>query len=136
MRRIELVIGIGYHDDIEAARAAALGVMHADRRVLAEPAPDVLVYELADNAVNLGIRCHVGNADYFVTRCELTERIKKAFDGVGVSIPFPQREVRMYHHVADDAGDVPYKLVSAQPPAHPARVSVDDPEHRPGTDPE
>jgi len=136
MRRIELVIGIGYHDDIEAARAAALGVMHADPRVLAEPAPDVLVYELADNAVNLGIRCHVGNADYFVTRCELTERIKKAFDGVGVSIPFPQREVRMYHHVADDAGDGPYKLVSAKPPADPARVSVDDPEHRPGTDPE
>jgi small conductance mechanosensitive channel len=136
MRRIELVIGIGYHDDIEAARAAALGVMQADERVLAEPAPDVLVYELSDNAVKLGIRCHVGNADHFVTRCELTERIKKAFDAIGVSIPFPQREVRVYRQVAEDAADGAYKLVSATPPAVPARVSVDDPQHRPGTDPE
>ena len=136
MRRIELVIGIGYHDDIEAARAAALGVMNGDERVLAEPAPDVLVYDLSDNAVKLGIRCHVGNADHFVTRCELTERIKKAFDAIGVSIPFPQREVRVYHQVAEDAADGPYKLVGAKPPAIPARVSVDDPQHHPGTDPE
>lgn len=136
MRRIELVIGIGYTDDIEAARAAALGVMHADERVLALPTPDVLVYALGDNAVKMGIRCHVGNADYFVTKCELTERIKKAFDAVGVSIPFPQRDVHMYHHVADAAASGQYTLVKTKTPGEPARVSVDDPKHHPGTDPE
>lgn len=135
MRRIELVIGIGYKDDIEAARAAALEIMHADARVRKEPAADVLVYELADNSVNLGIRCHVRNDDFFVTKCELTERIKNAFDEIGVTIPFPQRDVHMYHHVADAAAGGPYKLVSGQP-AEPARVGVDDPEHLPRTDPE
>ncbi|MGH8041965.1 MAG: mechanosensitive ion channel family protein, partial [Rudaea sp.] len=94
-RRIELVIGIGYGDDIDLARATALDVIHADSRVLAEPAPNVLVYALADSSVNLGIRCHAGNADYFQTKCELTEGIKKAFDRAGISIPFPQRDVHI-----------------------------------------
>lgn len=129
MRRIELVIGIGYTDDIDVARKVALDAMNADSRVLAEPAPDVLVYELADNSVNLGIRCHVANADFFVTKCELTERIKKGFDASGVSIPFPQRDVHMYHHVAGQA---------ASPEALPAQVraSLTSPEHKPSADPE
>jgi len=95
MRRIELVIGISYDDDIEVARAAALEVMRADARVLAEPPANVLVYELGDNSVNLGIRCHTANEDWFVTKCELTERIKEAFDAAGISIPFPQRVLRV-----------------------------------------
>lgn len=99
MRRIELVIGIAYAADIDVARATALEVMRADARVLPDPEPDVLVYELADNAVNLGIRCHVSNADWFATKCELTERIKKAFDAAGIGIPFPQRDVHVYQHV-------------------------------------
>jgi small conductance mechanosensitive channel len=105
-RRIALVIGIGYDDDIDKARAVAMEVMHSDERVLPEPPADVLVYELGDNSVNLGIRCHVANADYFTTKCELTERIKKAFDREGISIPYPQRDVHMFHHaVAQDGGD-------------------------------
>lgn len=100
MRRIELVIGIGYDDDIDTARAAAMDVLASDERILPDPAPDVLVYALADNSVNLGIRCHVANADYFSTKCDLTERIKKAFDRSGISIPYPQRDVHMYHHAA------------------------------------
>ncbi|MFC3549419.1 mechanosensitive ion channel family protein [Lysobacter cavernae] len=104
-RRIELVIGIGYNDSIEAARTAVMEIMRADKRILAEPEPDVVVYELADNAVKLGIRCHVSNADHFATKCDLNERIKAAFDQAGISIPYPQRDVHMYHHVAQDAGD-------------------------------
>jgi small conductance mechanosensitive channel len=98
MRRIELVIGIGYGDDIDLARATVMEILHADRRVLAAPAPDVLVYELAESSVNLGVRCHVANDDHFATKCDLTERIKKAFDRVGVSIPFPQRDTHIYTH--------------------------------------
>jgi small conductance mechanosensitive channel len=97
-RRIELVIGISYLDSIDLARRAALSVIHADPRVLPEPRPDVLVYALGDNSINLGIRCHVANGDYFVTKCELNERIKGAFDEAGISIPFPQRDVHLYHH--------------------------------------
>ena len=132
MRRIELVIGIGYGDDIQVARAQALRIMQADPRLLAEPEPDVLVYALADNSVNLGIRCHVGNDDYFVARCELTERIKQAFDEAGISIPYPQRDVHMYHHAPDADGS--YRLVPVKAAA--ARVGVDDPAHHPHADPE
>lgn len=116
VRRIELVVGIGYNDSIEAARAAVLAIMHADKRILPEPAPDVVVYELADSAVKLGIRCHVSNADHFNTKCDLNERIKAAFDKDGISIPYPQRDVRMYHHVAQDQG---VKVVVTPTPAKP-----------------
>jgi small conductance mechanosensitive channel len=130
MRRIELVIGISYGDNIDTARAAALDIMHADERVLADPPADVLVYELGDNSVNLGIRCHVANADFFVTKCEMTERIKKAFDAAGISIPFPQRDVHMYHHLDESAGDQGYTL------ARQRQASLDSPEHKPSEDPE
>jgi small conductance mechanosensitive channel len=95
MRRIELVIGIGYADDIDLARSTAMEIMQSDSRVLKEPAPSVLVYELAESSVNLGVRCHVSNADYFACKCELTELIKKRFDSAGVSIPFPQRDLHI-----------------------------------------
>lgn len=104
VRRIELVIGIGYADDIDAARSAALKIMRDDKRILAEPAPDVLVYALAENSVDLGIRCHVGNDDFFGTKCDLNERFKKAFDAAGISIPYPQRDVHLYEHADARAG--------------------------------
>ncbi|MEO7012946.1 MAG: mechanosensitive ion channel family protein [Dokdonella sp.] len=95
IRRIELIIGIGYADDIEQARSIALEIMRTDPRILMDPAPNVMVYELAESSVRLGVRCHVGNADYFASKCELTEMIKKRFDSAGISFPFPQRELRI-----------------------------------------
>lgn len=100
MRRIELVIGIGYSDDIDLAKSTALEIMKSDPRTLEDPKPTVLVYELGESSVNLGIRCHVANADYFVAKCELTERIKKRYDRLGISIPFPQRDL----HIIDGGG--------------------------------
>ena len=89
MRRVELVIGISYSDSIDDARAAAMEVMLADERILADPAPDVLVYALADNSVNLGIRCHVANAHWFAVKTSLNENIKKAFDREGIRFAHP-----------------------------------------------
>jgi small conductance mechanosensitive channel len=94
-RRVELVVGIGYGDDIALARETALSILHADARILDEPAPDVVVYELAESTVQLGIRCRVRNADHFAVRCDLNERIKAAFDRAGISFPFPQRDVHL-----------------------------------------
>lgn len=111
MRRIELVIGIGYDDDIDAARSVAMQIMQDDARVLKDPEPSVLVYALGDSSVNLGIRCHVGNADYFVTKCEFIEWIKKAFDRDGISIPFPQRDVHMHHHAPDGSSSTVVPLL-------------------------
>ena len=132
MRRIELVVGIAYDADIATARAVALDVMHGDARLLPDPAPDVLVYALADNSVNLGIRCHVGNDDYFVTKCELTERIKLAFDAAGIGIPFPQRDVHMYHHVDPGAGVGAARARSRRG----GHIGVEDARHQPQEDPE
>jgi small conductance mechanosensitive channel len=113
MRRVELIIGIAYNADIDVARATALEVIHADPRVLPEPAPDVLVYALADNSVDLGIRCHVANADWFPVKCDLTERIKKAFDRAGIGIPFPQRDVHIYHHAPRDGSVIDPRQIAA-----------------------
>lgn len=102
MRRIEIVLGISYGDDIDNARAEALRVMRADERVLAEPEPSVVVYDLANDRVTLGLRCHTNNADNFSTKCDLKERLTRAFDAAGISIPNPQRDVHLFHHAADD----------------------------------
>ncbi len=107
MRRIELVLSIGYDHSIDEARKLILGIMLADPRILREPAPDVVVYELADTAVKLGVRCHVRNDDHFATRCDLNERIKNAFDANGIRVPSPQREVHLFHHGANVAVDDP-----------------------------
>jgi small conductance mechanosensitive channel len=116
-RRIELIIGIGYEDDIDAARGAILDIMHADQRILDDPKPDVLVYELADTAVRLGVRCFVTNADHFATKCDLNERIKKAFDQAGISIQAAQRDVRAVRSVAEaGSGNVTVTLNQPQQP--------------------
>lgn len=119
IRRVELVIGIGYGDDIEQARSVALAQIHADARVLQDPAPDVLVYELGDNSVNLGIRCFVQASDWFGTKTSLLETIKTGFDAAGINIPYPQRDTHLYLY--DETG----KRASLPRPA-PAAPSNDD----------
>ncbi len=96
MRRIGLSLPIGYNADVDAARAIAVEIMQADKRVLAEPAPSVLVYALGENHIDLGVRCYTNNADNFVTKCELLERLKKAFDQADISPGYQQREVTLY----------------------------------------
>jgi small conductance mechanosensitive channel len=86
-RRIEILVGIDYDSDIDAARVAALETIRADTRVLAEPAPAVLVQSLGRAGVDLAIVCHVANADFLATRAVLQERIKSAFDAAGIGIP-------------------------------------------------
>lgn len=100
-RRIELIIGISYEDDIDTARRLIMDIMTADQRIVETPAPDVLVYELADVAVRLGVRCFVSNADHFATKCDLNERIKKAFDSAGISIQQAQRDIRAQRRVLE-----------------------------------
>ena len=94
-RRIDMVIGIGYGDDMEKAKEVITGVVKADSRVLPEPAPLVAVAELADCSVNFVVRPWVKGADYWGTRFELHQRIKEALDANGIEIPFPQRVVTM-----------------------------------------
>jgi len=95
-RRIDLVVGIAYEDDIGRAKDVLRAIVDEEPRILAEPAPVIAVSELGDNSVNLVVRPWVKTAEYWAIRFDLTERIKQAFDREGLHIPFPQRDVHLY----------------------------------------
>jgi small conductance mechanosensitive channel len=95
-RRVDLVFGIGYDDNIGQARDIMMAIMEADERVLKDPAPAIAVGELANSSVNLNVRPWVNSADYWALRADLLENIKVKFDEVGISIPYPQQDVHMH----------------------------------------
>lgn len=99
-RRVDLIMGIGYEDDIDKARDLMLDEIAKDDRTLKDPAPTVAVVELADSSVNFVVRPWVKTADYWGVYFDLTEAIKKRFDAEGISIPYPQQDVHM-HQVND-----------------------------------
>ena len=94
-RRIDLVIGIGYDSSIKTARNLLEKILSEDERVLEDPAPFVGVAELVDSSVNFVVRPWVKRQDHWATKCDLTERIKLAFDEHGIEMPFPQRTIHM-----------------------------------------
>ena len=95
-RRLDLIVGIGYEDDIDKAREVLLAAVKESEYVLAEPAPGISVAELGDSSVNVAVRPWVKSAKYAPASHEVTERVKKALDKAGISIPFPQRDVHVY----------------------------------------
>jgi small conductance mechanosensitive channel len=94
-RRIDLVIGISYADDVAKAKTLIGEILAADERVLADPAPALLLLELADSSVNIAVRPWVATADYWSVRSDLLERIKRTLEDNGLSIPFPQRDLHI-----------------------------------------
>ncbi len=96
IRRVDMVFGIGYGDDIDKARQVIEEVLTSDDRVLKDPKIQVVVSELADSSVNFTTRPWVNANDYWDVYFSTTEAVKKRFDAEGISIPFPQRDVHMY----------------------------------------
>lgn len=94
LRRLSFEIGISYSNDIDAARAAILEVVREDGRIKSEPAPTVYTWGFGESSVNLMLRFWTDTAIFWDVRSDLLERIKKNFDHKGISIPFPQREIR------------------------------------------
>ncbi len=93
-RRNDLVMSIGYNDDIDTAKQLIREILDAEERIHKEPAPDVFVLELAESSVDLAVRPWVKTADYWPVRGDIMQTIKQTFDANGITIPFPQREVR------------------------------------------
>lgn len=89
-RRYDLVIGIGYEDDIDKAQSILLDLAGADSRILAEPEPWAYVSELGDSAVSVTLRYWTKSPDWWTTSRDMTKAAKIAFDDNGISIPFPQ----------------------------------------------
>ena len=97
-RRIDLVMGISYDDDIRVAMQAMRDCLRANESVLDDPEPQIAVCELADSAVNLVVRPWVQAAKYWDVRFELTRALKETLEAAGCSIPYPQQDV----HVQSD----------------------------------
>jgi small conductance mechanosensitive channel len=96
IRRVDLVFGIGYGDDIEHAASVLEGVVTNHPLVLDDPAPVIKLHELADSSVNFIVRPWTKTPDYWTVYWDITATVKKRFDAEGISIPFPQRDIHLH----------------------------------------
>ena len=94
-RRVDMVFGISYDDDIKKAKEILEKIIAEDDRVLEDPAPVVALGELADSSVNFLVRPWVDSADYWGVLWDTTEKVKLQFDAEGISIPYPQMDVHL-----------------------------------------
>jgi len=97
IRRLDLVFGVSYSDDLNRAEQIVWEVLRSDPRVLDEPEPTVGILELADSSINFAVRPWVESANYFAVLFDLNKTIKQRFDAAGISIPFPQQDVYVHN---------------------------------------
>jgi small conductance mechanosensitive channel len=95
-RRIDLVMGIDYGDDIQVAIDTIQRIVTANEGVLADPAPQIAVANLGDSSVDLVVRPWCSSADYWNVRFELTRQLKEGLEAAGCSFPYPQQDVHMH----------------------------------------
>jgi small conductance mechanosensitive channel len=95
-RRVDMVAGVSYSDDLDKVRKVLEGLLSEDSRILKDPAPTIGVLELADSSVNFVVRPWVKSEDYWDVFFDTQEKIKKRFDAEGIAIPFPQRDVHLF----------------------------------------
>ena len=94
-RRNDLIVGIGYGDDVARALAVLQELVAGEERALEDPAPLVAVESLGDSSVNLLLRYWTAPGDFFATKLDMTRAVKERFDAEGISIPFPQRDLHV-----------------------------------------
>ncbi len=97
MRRVDLMFGISYGDDIPKTERILQEILDSHDKVLAEPEPIIRLHELADSSVNFIVRPWVDTDDYWDVYWDITRSVKIRFDEEGISIPFPQRDVHVYN---------------------------------------
>jgi small conductance mechanosensitive channel len=95
-RRLDLVFGVSYGDPIPKVKEILQRVASQDARILKDPAPQIMVSEMADSSVNFILRIWMNTSDYWAVKFDTTEKVKMTFDAEGVTIPFPQRDVHLF----------------------------------------
>lgn len=95
-RRVDLLIGVGYEDDIKKVKELLTSIVASHEKILQDEANKIAVSELADSSVNFIVRAWVNTPDYWDVRFELIETIKTQFDQEGITIPYPQTDVHVY----------------------------------------
>lgn len=95
-RRVDMVFGIGYDDDIKLAKEILLNMMIEDERVLEDPAPGVVIATLGDNSINFSVKPWVNADDYWPVLFDTQEKVLLAFREANISIPYPQMDVHLH----------------------------------------
>ena len=96
-RRLDLQVGISYTDNMNKAMRVLNEILEIDERILDDPPHQVMIKELGDSSVNINLRCWTNRQNYWSLLFDLTKRSKQELDKHGISIPFPQRDVHLYH---------------------------------------
>lgn len=104
-RRLDMVLGISYDDDVTRAMAVLQELLEKDERVLADPAPQVMVSELADSSVNINLRCWANTGDFWNLKFHLNTAAREAAEAIGCSIPYPQRDLHIVGGAAPVAAE-------------------------------
>ena len=99
-RRVDMVIGVSYSDDLSKVMDVLQDLISKDERVLEEPAPFIGVSELADSSINFVVRPWTKSSDFWQFKCDFQKVVKERFDVEGISIPFPQRDLHVYQENA------------------------------------
>ncbi|EED36196.1 mechanosensitive ion channel [Luminiphilus syltensis NOR5-1B] len=95
-RRVDMIFGISYSDDIELAERVLTEIIEAMPTVLDDPPPVIRLAKLNDSSVDFIVRPWVRTEDYWETHWAVTKSVKQRFDAEGISIPFPQRDVHLH----------------------------------------
>ncbi|MHC4078326.1 MAG: mechanosensitive ion channel family protein, partial [Planctomycetota bacterium] len=99
-RRVDMIFGIGYSDDIARAEGVLMNILTSHEQVLSDPEPVVQVHELGDSSVNFVVRPWVRTEDYWDVYWDITRMVKQRFDAEQISIPSPQRDIHVHHEAA------------------------------------
>ncbi|MEE8226588.1 MAG: mechanosensitive ion channel domain-containing protein [Kiloniellales bacterium] len=111
-RRLDFSVGISYDDDVPKALAELQKLLEGDERVLADPALQVMVKELADSSVNLNLRFWIDRGDYWDMMFYLNKNAKERLEAIGCTIPFPQRDLHIVNGGAQRAVPGPGQIPS------------------------
>ena len=95
-RRIDIVVGVAYDDDLDVAQKALQSLMDGQALVLKNHVSETMIKSLGDSSVNINMRCWVNTADYWDAFWALNKGAKAAVESAGCSIPFPQRDVHLF----------------------------------------
>lgn len=102
-RRVDMTVGVSYSDDLDKVQSVILDVLNADERILKDPAPQVVVSEMADSSVNFFVRPWCKKEDYWGVFFDFQKNIKQRFDKEDITIPFPQQDVYMHQVTSSSA---------------------------------
>ncbi len=108
-RRVDLIFGIGYGDDVGKAKKVLMDILKDHEKVLEDPEPNVQVSELGDSSVNFVVRPWVATEDYWDVHWDVTQAVKERFDAEGISIPFPQRDIHVYKEALPASSGTPQR---------------------------